>query len=87
MPNPDAAPQTPGNVRIDLTPNRERVEIDGYRLEQHMTGLRLTFDAQKRKPVLLIELAPSALELTATGVELKGEFRDFLLSRGWQPPN
>ena len=86
MPNPDAAPRTPGHVSIDLTPGQERVEIDGYRLEQHVTALRLAFDAKTRKPVLQLELLPSAVSVTSNSVEMRGDFRDFLIAHGWQPP-
>lgn len=86
MPNPNAAPQTPGKVKIDLTPGAERVEIDGYRLEQHLTAIRLTYDAKKRTPILLIELHPSSIDVTASRVEIQGEFRDFLIHHGWRAP-
>lgn len=86
MPNPNAAPQTPGRMTVDLTPGQERIEIDGYRLEQHVTGLRLTYDANKRVPVLLLELTPSAVTVDGSAVELRGDFRDFLIAHGWRPP-
>jgi hypothetical protein len=86
MPNPDAAPQTPGNVKIDLTPGRERIEIDGYRLEQHVTAIRLSYDAGHRRPVLMLDLLPSAVDVTTNSVELRGDFREFLIAHGWRPP-
>ena len=86
MPNPNAAPRTPGHVVIDLTPGQEKITIDGYRLEQHVTAMRLLYDADKRKPVLLLDLVPSTVDVTAKSVELRGDFREFLISHGWQPP-
>lgn len=83
---PDYAPQTPGKVTIDLTPGKERIDIDGYRIEQHVTALTLKYDAQKRRPVLLLDLLPSTIDVTGTGVEMRGEFRDFLIAHGWRPP-
>jgi hypothetical protein len=87
MPNPDAAPQTPGKFTIDLTPGREKIDIDGTRIEQHCTGLRVTYDARTRKPVLLLELSPSSINLTGQSVEMRGEFREFLIAHGWRPPS
>jgi hypothetical protein len=86
MPNPNAAPQTPGKFVIDLTPGQERIEIDGFRIEQHVTAIKLMYDAAKRRPVLLLDLLPSTVDVTGTGVEMSGEFRDFLTSHGWRPP-
>lgn len=86
MPNPNAAPQQPGKIVIDLTPGQERVEIDGFRLEQMVSSMKLLFDAKQRKPVLLLDLLPSAVDVTGTGVEMRGDFRDFLIKHGWRPP-
>ncbi len=86
MPNPDAAPQRPGHVSIDLTSGREKIEIDGYRIEQLVTSMKLMYDAGKRQPVLLLDLLPSAVDVTSSSVELRGDFRDFLISRGWRAP-
>jgi hypothetical protein len=83
---PDHAPQTPGKLNIDLTPGSERIDIDGYRLEQHVTAIRLSYDAAKRRPVLLLDLLPSTVNVTGTSVELRGDFRDFLIAHGWRPP-
>jgi hypothetical protein len=82
----DPAPQTPGKVSIDLTPGQERIDIDGYRLEQHVTAIRLTYDAGKRRPVLLLDLLPSTVSVTGTSVDMRGDFRDFLIAHGWRPP-
>lgn len=78
--------QTPGKVSIDLTPGQERIEIDGYRLEQHVTSLKLMYDAAKRRPVLLLDLLPTTVNVTGTHVEMNGDFRDFLVAHGWRPP-
>lgn len=86
MPNPNAAPETPGKVSIDLTPNQEKIDIDGFRIEQHVTGIRLSYDAKTRKPVLLLDLLPSTVNVTGTGVEMRGDFREFLIAHGWRPP-
>lgn len=86
MPNPDAARQTPGKFSIDLTPGHERVEIDGYRIEQHVTAMKLSYDASTRRPVLLLDLLPFTAEVTGTGVKIEGDFREFLIASGWTPP-
>ena len=86
MPNPNAAPQRPGNMTLHLEAGASVVEIDGYRLEQFATSLMLAFDARTRKPVLTLELSPRAVDVTAPTVELNGAFRDFLISHGWRPP-
>jgi hypothetical protein len=80
------APQTPGKVSIDLTPGSESIDIDGYRIEQHVTAISLTYDAAKRRPVLMLDLLPSTVNVTGTGVEMRGDFRDFLIAHGWRPP-
>lgn len=82
----DHAPQTPGKVSIDLTRGQECIDIDGYRLEQHVTALRLTYSAEKRRPVLVLDLLPSSVNVTGTHVEMAGDFRDFLIAHGWRPP-
>lgn len=86
MPSPDAAPQHPGKVSIDLTPGHERIEIDGYRLEQHVTAMKLMYSVQNRRPVLLLDLLPSTVEVTGADAELRGDFREFLVAHGWRPP-
>lgn len=86
MANPNAAPQTPGRVRIDLTRHQEVIEIDGFRLEQHVTAIQLRYDAVKRKPVLLLDLSPSTVDVTGTDAEVRGDFREFLIAHGWRPP-
>lgn len=80
------APQTPGKIVIDTTPGQERVEIDGYRLEQHVVAFQLRFDAKSRRPVIRLELAPSTVTVNGTGVVMEGELRELLLAQGWQPP-
>lgn len=83
---PDHAPQTPGKVRIDFTPGGPcEISVDGYRLEQHITGLKLAISAASQ-PRLILDLAPSAVDVTADHVQLEGDFRDFLLAHGWRPP-
>jgi hypothetical protein len=86
VPNPNAAPMTPGKLTINLTPGQERIDIDGYRLEMHVTALKLMYDARTRKPVLLLDLLPSTVDVTAPNVSVQGEFREFLIQQGWQPP-
>jgi hypothetical protein len=82
----DHAPQTPGKLKISYTPGEAaEISIDGYRLEQHVTGLKLAISAAT-KPRLILDLAPSAIDVTADHVEIGGEFRDFLLAHGWSPP-
>lgn len=83
---PDARPETPGIVSIDVTPGHGSVVIDGYDIGQHVTAMKLLFDAGKRKPVLLLDLLPSAINVTGTVVEMQGAFRDFLIQHGWRPP-
>jgi hypothetical protein len=87
MANPNAAPQRPGKVLIDLTRGQEKVEVDGFRLEQYITGMTLKYDAAKRTPVLLLDLLPGTVEVTGTRVILAGEFREFLMEQGWKPPS
>jgi hypothetical protein len=83
---PDFAPQTHGKVKIDYTPGQAaEISVDGYRLEQHVTALTLKLDATE-KPVLILELLPSSVDVTADHVTVSGEFRDFLLTHGWRPP-
>ena len=83
---PDFARQTPGKVKIDYTPGEAaEISIDGYRLEQHVTALTLKLDAAE-KPVLILELLPSSVDVTANHVKLSGEFRDFLIAHGWKAP-
>ncbi len=86
MPNPNAAPQRPGEMKLHLEPGNSTIEIDGYRLEQFAKSLTLTFDARTRRPVLTLELSPRAVDVTAPAVEISGEFRDFLIAHGWRPP-
>jgi hypothetical protein len=86
VPNPDAAPQKPGKVVLNLTPGQEKIEIDGFRLEQMVTSVKLSYSVQKRHPVLLLDLLPGSVEVTGTNVELQGDFREFLIQHGWQPP-
>ena len=86
MPNPDAAPQRPGHVHIDLTPGSEKIEIDGYRIEQLVTSIRVSYSADNRRPVVMLDLLPSAVDVTGERVLLSGEFRDFLLAHGWKAP-
>lgn len=86
MPDPNAAPQRPGKVILNLTPGEECIEIDGFRLEQMVTAVKLSYSVQKRRPVLLLDLLPGTVEVTGTGVEMDGEFRNFLIQHGWQPP-
>lgn len=86
MPDPSARPQVPGNVKIDITPGQGSLVIDGYDLGQHVTSFKLLFDAGKRRPVLLLDLLPSAVDVTGTTVEMAGAFRDFLIAHGWRPP-
>lgn len=86
MPNAGAARQTPGKVSIDLTPGKERVEIDGYRLEQHVTALTLSYDAATRRPFLVLNLLPLSADVTGTDVEWTEGIREFLIAQGWTPP-
>jgi hypothetical protein len=86
MPNPNAAPQRPGEMKLRLEREKAVVEIDGYRLEQFVKGITLAFNVLTRKPVLTLELLPSAVDVTAPTVEISGEFREFLVSHGWRPP-
>jgi hypothetical protein len=86
MPNPNAAPQRPGKVVIDLTPRQEKIEIDGFRIEQMVSAMSVTYDATARRPVLRLDLLPGTLEVTGTRVSLDGDFRALLLEQGWQPP-
>jgi hypothetical protein len=86
MPDPNAAPQMPGKVILDLTPGKERIEVDGFRLEQMVTAIKVSYSVQKRHPVLLLDLLPGSVEVTGAGVEMDGEFRNFLIQHGWQPP-
>lgn len=86
MGNPNAAPQRPGNMTLHLEPGNSVVEIDGYRLEQFIRNITLTFGVGTMRPVLTMELAPRALDVTAPNVEINGDFRDFLTSHGWRPP-
>lgn len=86
MANPNAAPQRPGKVIIDLTPGQERVEVDGFRLEQYITGMTLKYNAANRRPVLLLDLLPGTVEMAGTRVILEGDFREFLMEQGWKPP-
>lgn len=85
MPNPDAAPQTPGKVNIGITPGNVKIEVDGHRLEQHVTGMRLVLNAGER-PVLLLDLLPSTVDVTGDHVVIDGPFREFLIDHGWRPP-
>ncbi len=73
---------------IDLTPGQEKIDIDGFRIEQHVTSMKLTYDAERRRPVLLLDLLPNSVQVdTATGrVILNDEFREFLTSHGWKAP-
>ena len=83
---PDHAPQTHGKVKIDYTPGEAaEISIDGYRLEQHVTALTLKLDASE-KPVLILDLLPSSVDVTANQVKVSGEFRDFLIAHGWKAP-
>lgn len=86
MANPDAAPERPGKVSIDLTRGQEKIEVDGFRLEQYVTGMTLKYSASKRVPVLLLDLLPGTVEVAGTHVLIEGEFRDFLVEQGWKPP-
>jgi hypothetical protein len=86
MPNPNAAPRMPGNMTMRLEPGNAVVEIDGYRLEQFITGISLAFSVRTRRPVLTIDLEPSTVDVTAPAVEIRGDFRDFLVAHGWRPP-
>jgi hypothetical protein len=82
----DHPPQHPGNVKISVAPGEGSLMIDDYNLGQFVTSMRLLFDAKERRPVLLLDLLPSAVDVTGTSVELRGDFRDFLISHGWRPP-
>jgi hypothetical protein len=86
MANPNAAPQRPGKVVIDLTPGQEKIEVDGFRLEQYVTGMSLKYSATSRRPVLLLDLLPGTVEVAGTRVNIEGDFRDFLIEQGWKPP-
>ena len=86
MANPNAAPQRPGKVSIDLTPGQERIDVDGFRLEQYISGMTLKYDAASRRPVLLLDLLPGTVELKGSRAILSGDFRDFLMEQGWKPP-
>lgn len=86
MPNPNAAPQRPGEMKMHLEREKAVVEIDGYRLEQFVRSMTLTFGVATRKPVLTLELSPRAVDVTAPTVEISGDFREFLISHGWRPP-
>ena len=86
MPNPNAAPQQPGKVVIDLTPGQERIDIDGYRIEQLVSAVTVKYDATRRRPVLLLDLVPSTVNLTGSAADMRGDFRDFLIAHGWRPP-
>jgi hypothetical protein len=80
------APQKPGNMTMHLVKENAKVEIDGYPLDQFLTGMSLVFNLKTRRPVLVLELLPSAVDVTAPSVEIRGDFRDFLISHGWRPP-
>ena len=80
------APQQPGNMTMRLEPGNASVEIDGYHLEDVCTGMSITFNVATRRPVLVLELLPSALDVTAPSVEISGDFRGFLIAHGWRPP-
>jgi hypothetical protein len=86
MPDPTARPQHPGKVSIDVTPGKGSIQIDDYDIGQFVTSMQLRFDAGKRRPVLMLDLLPSAVNVTGTGVEMRGDFRDFLIAHGWRPP-
>jgi hypothetical protein len=86
MPNPNAAPQQPGSMVMRLEPGNAKVEIDGYPLDQFITAMSISFSRTLKYPVLSIELLPSAVDVTAPAVEIRGDFRDFLVSHGWRPP-
>ncbi len=82
----DHAPQTPGKVKIDYTPGGPcEISVDGYRLEQHVTALKLVLTARS-KPRLILDLDASSVDVTADHVQVGGDFREFLLAHGWQPP-
>lgn len=80
------APQQPGNMIMRLEKGNAKIEIDGYPLDQFVTGIKLIFNVQTNRPVLLVDLLPSVVDVTAPTVELAGDFRDFLIAHGWQPP-
>jgi hypothetical protein len=83
---PNVPPQHPGNVKIDVTAGQGSISIDGYDIGQFVTSMKLLFDSQSRRPVLLLDLLPSAVDVTGSGVEMRGDFRDFLIKHGWRPP-
>jgi hypothetical protein len=83
---PEHKPQLPGNVRVHLEPGSGSIQIDDYDIGQFVTSMKLLFDAERRRPVLLLDLLPSAVDVTGAVAELRGDFRDFLVSHGWQPP-
>lgn len=83
---PDFPPEHPGRVTINVTPGQGSLKIDDYDLGQFVSSMKLLFDAKARKPVLLLDLLPSAIDVTGTTVEMRGDFRDFLISHGWRPP-
>ena len=80
------APQQPGNMTMHLEPGNAKIEIDGYPLDQFVTGMSLTFNVATHRPILVLELLPSALDVTAPSVEISGDFRGFLIAHGWRPP-
>lgn len=82
----DYPPQMPGNVKIHLERGKGSIVIDGYPIDQFVTGMQIRFHVRDLKPVLMLDLDPSAIDLTGNGFEMNGEFRDFLMQHGWRPP-
>lgn len=76
----------PGEVNISVSHGRGSVVIDGFDLTQHITAVKLMFDAKRQRPVLLLDLLPTTVNVTADSVDLDGPFREFLIRHGWQPP-
>lgn len=79
-------PEHPGHVKMNITPGQGSLTIDDYDLGQFVSSVRVLFDAKARKPVMLLDLLPSAIDITGTTVEMRGDFRDFLIAHGWRPP-
>jgi hypothetical protein len=84
----DYPPRQPGNVTIHLQPGPQHnsLVMDGYDIGQFVTAMQLRFDVKTMRPILMLDLAPSAVDVTGTSVEMRGDFRSFLIAHGWRPP-
>ena len=86
MPDPNASPVAPGKFFIDLTPGCERIELDGHRIEQFVTAIKISYSVEYRRPVVLLDILPNIVELQGAHPKLEGDFREFLIGQGWRPP-